>query len=254
MSGTTAIVLAGGGRDAVAAFDPGAPNKAFLAIGGRTLVARTIDALRSASGIGRIIAVVPDEAIGHKALAGADESRVSGTSIAQSMRAGLAGLDPQTLVLVSVSDLPILSRVAIEDFLAAAAASDCDVGYSCVERSIHEARFPQVPHTWARLREGEFCGGGLAVLRPRAFAALEKFLGRLGAARKNPLRLASIFGYDTVLTFALGRLRIAGAERRASALLGAPVRALPSAHPEIAVNVDRPSDVALAEQLVVSGL
>ena len=253
MSTATAIVLAGGGRDAVAAFDPAAPNKAFLSIGGRTLVARTIDALRSAPSVGRIIAVVPEEAFGHDALKGADEFRPSGTSIAQSLRAGLAGLDPQALALVSVSDLPVLSQAAVDDFLASTLAGDCDVGYSCVERGVHEAQFPEVPHTWARLREGEFCGGGLAALRPRAFPALERFLARLGAARKNPLRLASIFGYDTVLAYALRRLRVADAEQRASLLLGAPVRALPSPHPEIAVNVDRPSDVPLAERLVAQG-
>lgn len=50
--------------------------------------------------------------------------------------------------------------------------------------------------------------------------------------------------------FAVGRLSIAQAEARAAKILGAPVRALISPYPETAVNVDRPSDVALARRLV----
>jgi hypothetical protein len=78
---------------------------------------------------------------------------------------------------------------------------------------------------------------------------LAGLLGRLGRARKNPLQLAAIFGPAVLARYALGRLTIASAEARASALLGAPVRAAVSL-PEIAVNVDRTSDVALAERLV----
>jgi hypothetical protein len=49
-----------------------------------------------------------------------------------------------------------------------------------------------------------------------------------------------------------GSLRVADAERRAGALLGAPCGAIPCTHPEIAVNVDRPTDVALADELLAA--
>jgi molybdopterin-guanine dinucleotide biosynthesis protein A len=246
----TAIVLAGGKRDAVAEVDPSAANKAFVAIGGRALVARTIDALRGVTRIDRIVAVAPSQAFMHSALDGVNERRESGPRIADSLRAGLEGSPPDDVVLVAASDLPVLSARAVDGFLDTTLASGADVAYSCVERSVHERRYAEVPHTWAHMRDGDYCGGGVIALRPRAFEALERFLDRLGKARKNPLRLASIFGYDVLGAYALGRLRIADAERRASRLLGATVRAIPCDHPEIAVNVDRRSDVELAERLV----
>jgi molybdopterin-guanine dinucleotide biosynthesis protein A len=249
-----AIVLAGGTRDEVCALDPSAPNKAFVVVAGRALVARTLGALRTVPRVARIIAVAPESAALHPALLAADERRESGPRIADSLRAGLEGLDPGEMVLVAASDLPILSREAIETFLDGATAAGADIAYSCVERRVHEARFREVPHTWAHLRDGDYCGGGLVVLRPRAFAALERFLDRLGKARKNPLRLASIFGYDILCAYALRRLRIVDAESRASRLLGTSVRAIPSPHPEIAVNVDRRSDLALAERLVAAAI
>lgn len=246
----TAVVLAGGAPDEVAALDARAPNKAFIAVAGRTLVARTIDALRTVPRVERVIVVAPVSAAAHPALCAADEWRESGARIADSLRAGLAGLPGDEPVLITASDLPILSRAAVDDFLNAATAGGGDIAYACVERSVHEARFAEVPHTWAHLRDGDYCGGGVIALRPRAFGALEQFLDRLGTARKNPLRLASIFGYDVLFAYALRRLRIADAERRASRLLAVNVRAVRCAFPEIAVNVDRRSDVALAERLV----
>jgi molybdopterin-guanine dinucleotide biosynthesis protein A len=250
----TAIVLAGGARDEVTAHDPSAPNKAFVSIGGRTLVERVVDALRTSPHIRRVIAVAPAEAFGHPALAGADEVRPSGVRMRESLHAGVAELAPDEPVLVTASDLPILTTAAIEDFLARAASADADIAYACVERGAHLARFPDVPHTWAHLRDGSFCGGGVVTMRPRALETLDRFLGRLGAARKNPLRLAQIFGLDMLARYALRRLSISDAERRASALLGVRVRAAVCAYPEIAVNVDRASDVALAERLVAAGV
>jgi molybdopterin-guanine dinucleotide biosynthesis protein A len=247
-----AVVLAGGNADAVAALEPGAPNKAFVRVGGRTLVERTLRALREAESVGRIVVVAPAVAHGDPPLALADECRVDGAQITDSLRNGLAGLDPDELALVSASDLPVLTAASIDDFIAHARRLDPDIGYGCVERRVHLACYPNVPHTWARLREGTYCGGGFIAIKPRVLPQLERFIERLGAARKNPLRLASIFGWDMLARFAFRRLSIAAAERRASHILGARVRAIVSPYPETGVNVDRVTDVPLAESLLKS--
>ena len=245
-----AVVLAGGPPDAVAALTPGVPNKSFVPIAGKTLLERTLSALRSTPEIERIVVVAPSAARGLSGLELADEVRADGPYIGDSLRSGLSGAASGQLVLIASADLPVLNREAIEEFIGLARGKTADLAYACVERSVHRARFPEVPHTWAHLRDGTFCGGGVFALRPRIFPALERFLYRLGAARKNPLELAAIFGYDVLASYALRTLSIAAAERRASALLGAPVRAIVCSHPEIAVNVDRIGDVALAEAIL----
>ena len=221
---TTAVVLAGGPADDVAALERGAVNKAFVHIGGVTLVERTLRALRASSQIDRIVVVAPVErSYGSRRLALADERRADGAKIRTSLRNGLDGLPPDEIVLVSTSDLPILTPASVDDFVEHALELDADLGYGCVERTVHEALYPEVPHTWARLRDGTFCGGGFVAIKPRALPTLERFIERLGAARKNPLRL----GLDLRLGRARRALRSAGcrlpsAERRASSLLGAP--------------------------------
>jgi GTP:adenosylcobinamide-phosphate guanylyltransferase len=248
----TALVLAGGPRDDVAAREPGAPNKAFVRIAGVALVERVLEALRAAPSVGRILVVAPPAAHDRAELARADELRADGARIGDSLRSGLAALPPDEPVLVATSDLPVLSVAAIEEFVAGVRALDADVVYGCVEKRVHEASFPGVPHTWAKLRDGTFCGGGLMAIKPRALPSLERFIERLGAARKYPWKLAGLFGWDVLARFALGRLSIAAAEARASALLGAPARAHVSPHAETGVNVDRVTDIALAEALVAA--
>ncbi len=248
-----AIVLAGGPLDDVARLQPGAPNKAFVEIGGATLVGRVIAALRAARSVRRIVAVAPPSMNGHPGLSQADELRPDGVRITESLRNGLAGFDPDADVLIVASDLPVIAAPAIDDFVSRLQPLGADVVYGCVEKRTHLDRFPGVPHTWARMRDGTFCGGGIVALKPRALPLLERFIERLGAARKYPFRLASFFGWDLLASFAIGRLTIATAEARASRILGAPVRALVSPYPETAVNVDRTSDVALARRLVTRG-
>jgi len=250
MKPIAAIVLAGGPKDEIAALTPGAPNKAFTKIEGVTLVERTLRGLREAQTVGRIIAVAPPSMHEDAALHLADECRPDGRRISDSVRSGLAGLPLECEVLVSASDLPILNGPAIDDFLEKALAKDAAIGYGCVERRAHEAKFPRVPHTWARLRDATYCGSGFITLKPAVYPALEHFIERLGGARKNPLRLASLFGWNVLLRFIFKRLSIAQAEARASAVIGAPVRAVVSSYPEIAVNVDRLSDVGLARELI----
>jgi len=245
-----AIVLAGGGPDAVSAGAPDLPNKAFVEIGGVALVARVIAALRSAPEVERIIVVAPPAAHGHAALAGADERRADGPRMLDSLASGLTGAAPDELVLIAASDLPVLTAAGIAEFLGQARARDLDVAYAIVSERDHQAAYPAVPHTWAKMVEGRFCGGGLAALKPRALPALRGILDQLGTARKSPLRLAAIFGWDILPRFALGSLTVAAAERRASAILRAPAGAIACTRPEVAVNVDRPSDVALANGLV----
>ncbi|MDQ2681514.1 MAG: hypothetical protein M3Y21_10945, partial [Candidatus Eremiobacteraeota bacterium] len=209
-----------------------------------------LQALRSAPSVGRLIVVAPPAARQRPELELADEFRADGVRIKESLQNGLDGLPPNDDVLISTSDLPILNAIAIEDFIGRAVAMDADLTYGCVEKQVHLAQFAQVPHTWARLADGTYCGAGFVTIKPRIFPQLAQFIERLGHARKNPLALASLFGWGILFQFATRTLTIARAERRASTLIGARVRAVVSPYPEIAVNVDRLSDIPLAQELV----
>ncbi len=62
-----------------------------------------------------------------------------------SLRSGLHGALPDEPILICASDLPVLTRAALDEFLRLALAREADVVYGCVERATHEERFPGVP-------------------------------------------------------------------------------------------------------------
>ena len=203
-----AVVLAGGPPDAVAALKPGAPNKAFVRVGGTALVARTIAGLRASSRIDRVVAVAPPAAAAHAALAGASEVRGDGARMMDSLRSGLAGFVEDGLVLIAAADLPALDAAAVDEFVDALLAREARPGALRLPSSgaTTSPRIPEFPHTWARLREGRFCGGGLVALRRHVLPRLALLLDALGDAHKSPWRLAGLFGWDVLARFALGRL------------------------------------------------
>jgi len=245
-----AVVLAGGPPDELTAHTPGAPNKAFVEIAGKTLLQRTLEPLRASAAIDRIIVVAPGTALGHPALALADEVRPDGKRIRESLASGMRDLPPDEDVLIATSDLPVLTAQSVDDFVARVMLKDADIVYGCLEKIVHVRAYPEVPHTWVKLKDGTYCGGGLMAMKPRVFPALSQFIEQLGHARKNPLKLASLFGWDILLRFALRQVAISDAEERASRILGSRARAVVSPYAETAVNVDRVSDIALAEKLL----
>ncbi|MGA3036376.1 MAG: nucleotidyltransferase family protein [Vulcanimicrobiaceae bacterium] len=241
-------MLAGGRRDAVCD-GTSAVNKAFVPVGGVPMVTRVLKTLRTIPTIEQIIVVAPTVALDDSALTLADVRRSSGDKIIESVERGLSESDPDAMMLLVTSDAPLLSSESLQEFAQTLASIDADLVYAIAERKAHEQRYPGVPHTWARMRGGIYCGGAVFGMRPRVVSALTNFLDELAAARKSPLRLARAFGWNVVVRFALGMLPISAAEARASTLLGYQVRAVVAA-PDLAFNVDRKSDLVLAERFL----
>jgi GTP:adenosylcobinamide-phosphate guanylyltransferase len=250
----TAVALAGGVlesdfRDA----GYSVVNKAYLRIGGVTMLERVLHALRGARAVGRIRCVTQPDAFA--AQFGTDRSLCDevippGNDLIDSLLAGFAGLPDTELVLVSATDIPLVTASALDAFCRRATAVTCDLGYGCVRKEPHVAAYPDVRHTWVRLREGTFCGAGVSVIRAGAAARIASLLRDFAAARKSPLRLASLFSPFLVVRVALGLVGIGELERRADELTGLRCRGVPCDEPELAVNVDQLEDLRATERIV----
>ena len=249
----TAIALAGGALEAdFNAAGYVAPNKAYLSVGGEPMLIRVLRALRSAHSVARIRCITPPDDLARLSAAAQlyDDVIEPGHDLISSLLAGLGGLAATERALVVATDLPLLLGSHVDAFAALAAATPCDIGYGFVERSAHEHTFPYVRHTWVRLREGTFCGGGLSVMRAGTAPQVQEVLRRFTAARKSPLSLAALFSYRLMLKAVLGTLRIAEVEQRANQISGLVCRGLLCSQPELAVNVDRLEDLRTVEQLI----
>ena len=125
-----------------------------------------------------------------------------------------------------------------------------DLGYGFVDRRVHDQKFPNVRHTWVRLREGTFCGAGISMIRAGAVRRVEAVLREFVSARKSPAKMAALFSPLLVIKILFGQLGVTELERRASELTKLVCRGVLCPDAEVAVNVDRLQDLKAAESLL----
>jgi len=243
-----AIILAGTSKPTELTVVEMVDNKAFIRIGEQTMLQYVYAALQRAAGIGRI-AVVGPEADLQACLEDQDVLIVQeGKTIMENVERGFKALQPTGYFLVCSADIPFLTAEAVEDLLSACEPFTADFYYPIVARSDNDKRFPGVRRTYVKLADGEFTGGNLFLVNP---ACLEKALPRLErlfAARKSPLKLASLLGFAFIVKLFSRKLTIAELEKRFSELFAVAARAVISRYPEIGTDVDKLSDLDLARR------
>jgi hypothetical protein len=112
--------------------------------------------------------------------------------------------------------------------VAALGVGGIDLGMSFVGRS------------YVHLREGDFCGGDLMLLRPTLTVQQREMLRNLVGSRKSALAQARTVGLGLLLKLFLRRLSLADAERRVAQALGVRGRVVPFPYAEIGMDVDKP--------------
>src|SRR2546422_11085447 len=130
-----AIVLAGGGTEPGLGAD--VPNKGFLQISGRPLVDYVVQAVQRARGIGRIAVVGPPgplrSVLSRDVIIVSDNGGVMG-NVAPAFRE-LGVRDPTR---VAASDIPLRTRVVVEEFLAGCRPKPADSYYSALPTDASE--------------------------------------------------------------------------------------------------------------------
>ena len=231
-------------------------NKAYLPIGGSLMLERVLRAFRGSKAIGTIRVVTqPDAfeaAFGARTRELCDDIVAPGHGLIDSLLAGCSGLAPDQSVIVSATDLPLLTPDVVDAFVVAIRniAGPVDIGYGFVGKAAHVARYPQMRHTWVSLKEGVFCGGGVSVMRAGAVSQAADLLRRVAALRKAPLRIALLFSPMTLLRMVFTGVSVAELERRADELSGLRCRGIRCDEPELAVNVDRLTDLRVVENFL----
>lgn len=246
-----AIVLAGGDPDPRLA--PGLPNKAFLEMGGRPLVARVVEALRGTPAVARVVVVGPTGPL--REVLGADVEVIpEQDSMMHNVEAALAHMGQAGQVAAVASDLPLLTP-AVVDKLLDRCGEGADFYYPIVPQPAVEQRYPGARKTFVRLADGTFCGASVLVFDAAVIDRVRPFVEQLIAARKKPWLMAQLFGWTTVMKFASGRLTIAEMEARAQEIVGIRVRAVIVEAPELALDVDadRPENLAVLSAALEAG-
>lgn len=247
----TAIVLAGSrpGRDRFAE-QFGNDMKALIAIGGEPMVRRPVRALLASANVAKVIALSQSperiaDVIPRDPRVSFRESR--GT-IAETMLELCNDPETEWPLLVTTADQALLDPGTIDEFCNGAAGAAVAIGV--VERRILENRFPKAQRTWLKFRGGAYTGANLFALSSARVKPAIELWRSVEQDRKKAWRIISLLGPATLAAAALRLVSVDEVLARLGGKLGLAVRAVKLSNPLAGVDVDKPSDHSLVEDIL----
>jgi hypothetical protein len=176
----------------------------------------------------------------------------SGQGPADSTLMGLKALG-QYPVLVTTCDHPLLTPEIIDYFIEGAKAADADLCVGLADKTLIAPAYPHVKRTYLKFADCAVSGCNLFyVANEKGLAAIE-FWKTAQQHRKQPWKLARAFSPRLLFSYLAGRLTLARAFEYASRTLSITAAPVMLPFPEAAIDVDKPSDKALVEQILERG-
>lgn len=240
-----AVVLAGGDAAQV---DPALSGpKSLIEIGGRPMISYVMDALSGCPALGEVVLALPEgaekqpfEVFGGLVMGGT-------TGVVDAITKSINLVGESGYILIVSSDTPMISSMAINDFLDNCRQKEAQIYYSIITQEATQAAFPETRRTYMRLKDGAFTGGNVHLAEKATFLRNITQGNQLFNLRKNPISLISLLGIGFVIKYITGRLDIETLENKAQELLHADVKAIITRYPELGVDVDKPEDLKLVE-------
>lgn len=245
-----AVVLAGGEADPDMVAKYAIRNRAALPLAGKQMIEYVVDALTGSP------AVTEVHVVGNIECKGATKIIPPAATLIENLIEGIKSCsadDPNQLVLVATSDIPLITSEAINDLAERCTDTDIDFFYPIITKESNEKRFPGMKRTYARLAEGTFTGGNVMVMRSGFVIQNADTIRSVFDARKSVARLAGLIGLPILLravvaqTVWAGAINIPSIERTIGRMLHAKVKAVTTPFAEIGADVDKVEHVAFAE-------
>ena len=251
----TAIVLAGqrpGENDFALANRVAA--KALIPVAGQPMLGRVVRTLLASPSIARII-VLAQEADSllegelawmkaEKRIATAD----AGAGISTSIRSVAGSQAAPWPVLIVTADHALLTPEVVEHFLAHASVGDA--AFATVERNVVEAAYPQTRRTWIKFADGHFTGANLFSLNNANARKGLDIWANVEQDRKKSWKLLRFFGPVLALRALTRTISLKGALKVVGRKAGIDVRPVRLPFAEAAIDVDKPADLILVEEIL----
>lgn len=197
------LVLAGSSKeDWVEKY--GVKSKLELPVGGdKPLIVHTWDSVKGA-GFPAIIATDPWLADKYHL-----DPHVDATSdIVQTLVNAAQKLSTEYILIIS-ADMPFVTSESVKQLIAESeAGGDRDIYVLIVPKEGVEKLVPGAPRTYVKIREGYFKLANGVLLRKSVFLREAHLADDLLGNRKNPLRIASILGFGTIIRAVTGTLDV----------------------------------------------
>ncbi|MDR1159943.1 MAG: NTP transferase domain-containing protein [Syntrophomonadaceae bacterium] len=247
-----AIILAGGETSEL--LKPVSPynNESLIIIGQYPIIYYVYQALKASSHINNIVVSGPVEAL--RNVLGNDDRLFfaeSGEDAIDSMQNALNMLKEMSLtdkILILPSDIPFITTEAIDDFITRCEDYSADFYYPIIRQEVNENKYPGVKRTYIKIKEGSFTGGNLFIINHKIIAKAVSKAKLIIQQRKNPLAIIRMFGAAIFIRYLFKQLTLPYAEKTFRRIIGISGKAIISPFAEVGVDVDKPSDLELAQQ------
>ncbi|MGE0211259.1 MAG: nucleotidyltransferase family protein [Parvibaculaceae bacterium] len=250
----TAIVLAAGrGSGDPLARAYGVSHKCLIPVGGIPMLRRVVDTLRTHPGVASIAISIEEPSVVSTALGTAypDVAVIpSSDSAPASALAAVEAVASAWPILLTTADHALLDRAMLDHFFSASegARADLTIGLATAETIL--AAYPDAKRTFLRFGRDRVSGCNLyGLMSARALGAVDLWQ-RLDRDRKRPWRIVGAFGAGAIIRYALGLMDLSGALALASRRLNLAARAVLMPFANAAVDVDKPEDKELVEDIL----
>lgn len=157
--------------------------------------------------------------------------------------------DDNVKILGVCDDVPMLTPEALKDFLDQCEKyPEAELYYPIIPKADCLRLYPEAKRTYGKLADGTFTGGNMMMAPKRVMLQCQTKAEEIFERRKNPLKLGSWLGWSFILKLVCHLLTVKAAEKRTSELLGVKCKAIITSYPEIGMDVDKPTDLQLAEK------
>lgn len=243
---TKAVVLGGQGE----ALEGKLQNKSLLKIRDKAMIRYVIDALLEAQCIDEILVIGDVEALKKLAFHPSVRLMQSSSSLIENIQRAIEAF-PGERILILTSDIPMITKDALNDFVVQSIALKADLCYSIVEKKTLEDRYPEAKRTFVKLADGVFTGGNLFFVDTGKIDQYMAIGGKMLRHRKNPFRMCSLLGLKCLMKLSFGKLSIQDIEKRVEKQLKIRGKAIISAYPEVGNDIDKPEDILMAEKYII---
>lgn len=245
-----AIITAGGiplPGEPLYEYTQGKP-KAMVEIAGKPMIQWVLDAISSSPKIDHIVVIGLPE-LGGVTCTKPTSFIANQNDMLKNIKAGIQALQKYNPIsdyaLIAASDVPGVTPKMIDWLVDQVENSDADICYQVITKNVMEKRFPNSRRTYTHLKDVDVCGGDINAVRVNATIQLTNTWEKLVESRKNPVRQASILGFDVLagLLFRTDTLEII--VQKICKRLGVVGKAILCPYAEVGMDVDKPHQLEI---------
>ncbi len=249
---TALIMAAGRGPDDPMAKAFGVSHKCTLPVLGAPMLKRVVETLRNSRSIRSISVSIEDSSIAAKAMGADFEGLDYVTSEISAPLSALAAIkkNPAYPILITTADHALLTPAMVAHFCNEAEQNGADFSAGLARAEVIRAAYPQSVRTFFKFKNDRVSGCNLfAIQNDKGLRILEQWK-YLESVRKKPWRLVAAFGPSALICFILGRMSLNDVFAIVSKRLDLSAKPVLMPFAEAAIDVDKPSDLELAEQIL----